>query len=363
MRHATEMMEFQFMKQNRAADRRSRAWIGIASSLSIMLAGVGPLQAQAPVRTNLKKILVLDKGQSGGLGDVESQRDFLQALESLAMSQGFDMDHIGQNDSLEKINSVFSSNQLSQYQAVLFAYNDEVSSQLKPLQRVNLENYVREGGSLMAIHTASAFVSNWPWYTESLVQSFYGPHGYDQPRVDLVHDSEGLAARSETAGIFQGLTPPKLFLDRFFSFRETPRGEPGVTILVTMDEKTSDKTLDGAMGADHPVVWVKAVGKGKVIHNSLGHSWSTSNVYTQADGYLTKLTWGLLRYAAGDFIPPPPPLGLRHTRESQSSAMADGGQYRHPMPLFPSNHFFPIRFQDALGRALTSPLEYHDSRR
>jgi Trehalose utilisation len=331
-------------------------------ALALGLNLVHQAQAQTPVATRVKKILVLNKNQGGTNGFLESRRDMKQALNELAQTHGFQIDSIGQNDGMDKTAEAFSASNLTQYQAVLFAYNEGVHAQLDPVSKFNVENYVNQGGTLMAIHAASAFVVNWPWYTQSLVQSFYGPWGNNQPRIDVLHDSEGLAEGSETRGIFQGLVAPQKFLDMFISFRASPRGTPGVTILATIDEKTSDKTVDGSMGNDHPVVWVKAVGKGKVIHNSLGMSWSTNNGYTQADGYLTKLTWGLLRYAAGDFIPPIP-LGLRHTRESQSSAMADGGQQRHPIPLFPSNHFSPIRFQDALGRALISPLEYHDSRR
>jgi type 1 glutamine amidotransferase len=71
---------------------------------------------------------------------------------------------------------------------------------------------------------------------------------------------------------------------------------------VTIDERTSNKVLDGAMGDDHPVIWAKTVGKGRVVQNSMGHSWTFNNVYTANNEYLTKLLYGMLGYAAGGFL-------------------------------------------------------------
>ncbi len=56
------------------------------------------------------------------------------------------------------------------------------------------------------------------------------------------------------------------------------------------------------MGEDHPVVWVKQEGLGRVIQFSLGYSWPNLNVYQQSDNYLTKLLYGTMRYAAKDFV-------------------------------------------------------------
>jgi hypothetical protein len=55
------------------------------------------------------------------------------------------------------------------------------------------------------------------------------------------------------------------------------------------------------MGSDHPVVWAKTEGKGRVVHMSMGHSWSTNNVYEAKNGYLKKFLYGTLRYVSGDF--------------------------------------------------------------
>lgn len=257
--------------------------------------------AAPPAVTHLKKILVLDKSQNGANSHLESRRDLNAALKGLAADKGFSLTFIGQNDGASIIASEFSAEKLATYQAVLFSNNEGIDSQLDSVSKANVETYVENGGGLIPVHAGQDFIAKWPWLTRSLVQSFYGPHGMNQPKADLDHDSAGIKGGTETQGIFRGLTAPTAFIDEYYSFRASPRDSAGVTILVTVDEKSFTKTIEGPMGEDHPVAWTKAEGKGRVVNFSLGHSWPTNNVYTAAGSYLTQLLYGILRYVAGDF--------------------------------------------------------------
>jgi type 1 glutamine amidotransferase len=285
------------------ANRNSSRWPGRAAILLLaaVAGGTAHALAQAPAKTNLKKILVLDKAQFPS-GHFESRRDLNAALKELAEEKGFTVTTISQNDPASKIATEFSAASLATYQAVIFSNNDGVHAQLNSTEKSNFENYVKNGGGFIPIHAASAFISNWPWITSVLVESFYGPHGFNMPTANVAHDAEGTKAGTETQGIFKGLTAPLAFLDEYYSFRASPRGRAGVTILLTVDERSFSKTVDGPMGSDHPVVWAKTEGKGRVVHMSMGHSWSTNNVYEAKNGYLKKFLYGTLRYVAGDFI-------------------------------------------------------------
>jgi type 1 glutamine amidotransferase len=269
---------------------------------ALVCATTGARAQSAGVVTNLKKILVLDKSQVGANGHSESRRDLNAALRELATEKGFTITFIGQNDPASKISAEFSATSLATYQAVLFSSNDGVDNLLDSASKINLENYVKTGGGFFPIHAASAFISKWPWLTSVLVQSFYGPFGNNQPTANISHDSEGTQDGTETKGIFKGLTAPLAFLDEYYSFQASPRGAAGVSILLTVDERSYSQTVSAPMGADHPIAWVRTEGKGRVLHNSMGHSWSTSNVYTEKNSYLKKFTYGALRYLAGDFI-------------------------------------------------------------
>ena len=271
-------------------------------SVGALLCGAVSTQAQAPVKTNLKKVLVLDKSQGGANGHKESRVDLNKALEELGTANGFTVTTIGQSDPASKISTEFSVANLATYQAVIFSNNDGVHAQLDATSKANLEAYVKAGGGLIPIHAASAFISNWAWLTNMLVESFFGPHGSNQPTANMAHDPDGNKDGTETKGIYKGLTAPLAFLDEYYSFQATPRGKTGVTVLLTVDEKSFSKTVQGPMGTDHPVVWAKTEGKGRVVHFSVGHSWSTNNVYTAKSSYLKNFLYGNLRYAAGDFV-------------------------------------------------------------
>jgi type 1 glutamine amidotransferase len=259
------------------------------------------LDFMMPTQTRLAKILVLDKSQVGANGHSESRRDLNAALQEGAAKWGFSVTTLTQTDPASRFAEEFSAAALAQYQAVLFSNNDGVDAQLDSVSKVNVENYVKNGGTLVAIHAASAFVAKWSWYTQSLAQVFLVA-GTNQPRANLTHDAEGLAAGTAASGIFKNLVAPTAFMDEFYSFRGSPRDTVGVTVLVTVDESTFDKTINSPMGADHPVVWTRKIEKGNVVHFSLGHSWSTNNVYAASNGYLQKLLYRIMRFGAGDFV-------------------------------------------------------------
>ena len=260
---------------------------------ALALGGLVSLSAEGQPRvSNLKKVLILSP-KDGYYA--ETSRDFGLAMQDLTASNGFEVTTISTLSDL----SVLSASNLAGYQVVLFQNTElmTVSDSLKP----GFESWVRNGGGIVSLHFSFGFLQNWPFMEDALVQWYYGPREKHGPTAALSHDPEGLMQGSETRGILKGLTAPAGFMNEYISFKASPRGEPGVTILVTVDEKTFSPSIAYPMGGDHPVAWVKKMGKGRVVHNSLGVSASGVNGYAQKDGYLKKLLYGSLRYAAGDF--------------------------------------------------------------
>lgn len=287
------------------------------SALIVLISG----NVLAATHTHLKRILLLDKSLFGANGHKECREDLRAALERLALQHRFDITVIGQNDNT--ISTYFNPDSLSQFQVVLFSNNDGVDKQVTGNARTHFENYVENGGGFIPIHAASAFTEGWTWFDQALIQKFYGAFGSNHPSAELIHDLEGMEPGTETAGIFIGLSAPKQFSDEFYSFQRSPRGTENTTILVTLDESSSTKPIEGPMGEDHPLVWAKRVGAGRVLHISLGHSWYFLNVYTQGDAYLTKLLYGSLRYAAGDFIGCTDPAFVEFNPDATKSQPAD----------------------------------------
>ena len=267
--------------------------------LSILNGSMASEAATAqPKQSRLKSVMVLE--HSAGTG-YRASCDHLNALlHEHGIAHGFTVNVLTLDANLD---FEFSPENLAKYQAVILAYNDGVHRFIAGAARNNFEKYVENGGGLLAVHSASAFIEGWPWMDSVLVQKFYGPW-QNWPAADLKQDAEGLKLDSETRGIAKDLTAPDGFKDAFYQFQANPRGKPGVTVLVTVDEQSSTSPFSNAMGTDHPVVWAKTVGKGRVVHNSLGFSSEARNLnaYTQKENYLGNLTYNTLRYAAGDFI-------------------------------------------------------------
>ena len=265
----------------------------------MLIGGVAAKEAFAQTKkTKLKSVMVLEHGTSGS--HRPSSDDLNASLRDLGAVNGFTVKVLTQSVNLDV---EFSAENLAKYQVVILSNNDGLHGYIKGTARNNFEKYVENGGGILAVHASSAFISGWPWIDNALVQKFYGPHQGNGPSADLKQDPEGLKTDSETRGILKDFTTaPNAFRDEYYQFEATPRGKPGVTILLTVVENTSSAAFASPMGADHPVTWAKTVGKGRVVHNSLGHSFGGGhNAYTQKTNYLKNFTYTALRYAAGDF--------------------------------------------------------------
>lgn len=250
-------------------------------------------------KSKLKNVLVLEHGTNAG--HRASSDDFNAALRDLGTVNGFTVNVLAQTVNLDV---EFSAANLAKYQVVVLSNNDGAHRFITGASRNNFEKYVESGGGLLVSHAGSAFISGWPWIDNALVQKFYGPHQSNGPSADLKHDADGLAEGTETRGIAKDLTAPDGFKDSFYQFLASPRDSAGVTILLTVDEKSSTTPFISPMGADHPLAWAKTVGKGRVVSNCLGHSFGNQghNAYTQKENYLKKFTYASIRYAAGDFL-------------------------------------------------------------
>jgi type 1 glutamine amidotransferase len=264
-----------------------------------LLCGMAAEEAHAQTKSKLKSVMVLEHGT--GPGHRASSDDLNASLRDLGTTHGFTVKVLAQSVNLDV---EFSAENLAKYQVVILSNNDGVHRFIAGTARNNFQAYVENGGGLLAVHASSAFIDGWTWINDALVAKFYGPHQSHGPAADLKQDAEGLKAETEARGIVKDFTAPAGFIDEYYQFQTNPRGKTGVTILLTVDEKTPGANFQSPMGADHPVTWLKPVGKGRVVHNSLGHSFKEKghNVYTQKSNYLKNFTYTSLRFAAGDFI-------------------------------------------------------------
>ncbi|MFE0784615.1 ThuA domain-containing protein [Streptomyces mutabilis] len=162
---------------------------------------------------------------------------------------------------------------LTPYAAVVFlSTSGEV---LTPAGRERLAAHVEGGGGFVGVHAAACTEYDWPFYGELLGARFDRHPAYQPGRV-VVEDRDHPATR--------GLPPVWDFTDEWYDFRTSPRGT--VRVLARADESSYE---GGGMGEDHPLVWCREQGAGRVFYTALGHA---AEAYADPD-FLAHLRGGV----------------------------------------------------------------------
>jgi type 1 glutamine amidotransferase len=126
------------------------------------------------------------------------------------------------------------------------------------------EPWVRSGGGVVGIHSASATEYEWPFFVELVGGQFAG-HGPSQSDSTVRIDDP-------TAPTMAGLTMPTLHrIDEWYSFQQHPEAM-GMTVLMSLDESTlpPDYPSNLLMGY-HAITWTHERLGGRVFYTALGH--------------------------------------------------------------------------------------------
>jgi len=182
----------------------------------------------------------------------------------------FEMDHTEDPVALE--------GPLDAYAVVVFlSTSGEV---LTPAGRERLAAYVESGGGFVGVHAAACTEYDWPYYGE-LLGARFARHPDYQPGKVVVED-RGHPATRHLPAVWD-------FTDEWYDFRSNPRG--AVRVLAGADESSYE---GGGMGGDHPLVWCREQGEGRVFYTALGHA-----VEAYADGDFRAHLYGGITWAAG----------------------------------------------------------------
>jgi type 1 glutamine amidotransferase len=201
-----------------------------------------------------------------------------EALERLSQEKGFTLTVVSEKKE-------FTVSELKAFDLVVLS-NGDGNVFAGPGEQA-LEQYVREGGGLIAVHAAGVLVTRFPFLSEALGSKYdRRMHGVSK-QATVYAESRALAKSG--ASLFNGLPPEVTLTDRWMSFHTSPRNQPGVEVLLSLDEAS----LGVKTPRDRPLVWTRKIGSGTFVYNSLGGE----DVYTQADGYGEKLLGNLMEYA------------------------------------------------------------------
>jgi type 1 glutamine amidotransferase len=158
----------------------------------------------------------------------------------------------------------FTPSELARYDAVVFLLT--TGDVLDDRQQGALEGFVAHGGGFAGVHSATDTEYGWPWYGE-LVGARFVRH------APGVHSAR-LSVRVGNHPATVGLPTPWARMDEWYEFRDL---QPGLTVLLDLDETSYKTAAENPAPAPRPIAWSRAFAGGRSFYTALGHtseSWS-----------------------------------------------------------------------------------------
>ena len=216
------------------------------------------IRPDIPAAENSKRILVF--GKVNGFVHSEAIAASVPAFKELAAKNSMDIfftDKAG----------VFNADDLSQFNVIV--WNNISGDALTFSQRDALKAFIENGGGFVAVHGAGGDLQYfWDWYADELISARFSGHPMSpqfQP-ARLITESNNPVLTKDLPASFE-------MSEEWYSFEQSPRSKD-VQVIVTIDESSYEPLGFGgqslAMG-DHPIVWAKCAGQGRVFYTAIGH--------------------------------------------------------------------------------------------
>ncbi|GAA5145601.1 hypothetical protein GCM10023340_15200 [Nocardioides marinquilinus] len=182
--------------------------------------------------------------------------------------------------------TAFTAANLAPYEAVVWL--STTSDVLNASQQTAFENYIRAGGGYVGIHAASDTEYTWPWYGK-LVGAYFRNHPAGTPTATVdVEDFETPSTchlpaewvRTDewynfqpTEGTFAGGNLPYVGGNGPATVPDySPRGNPNINVLASLDESTYDEVDGNTTDDDHPIAWYQEYDGGRSFYTGGGHT-------------------------------------------------------------------------------------------
>ena len=164
---------------------------------------------------------------------------------------------------------------LQQYEAVIWL--STTSDVLNATQQAAFEDYIQAGGGYVGVHAASDTEYTWPWYGE-LVGAYFQSHPAGTPTASI--DVEDKTTPSSCA-----LPDRWERTDEWYNFQSkdnpvvngggadySPRVNPDINVIATLDESTYAEDDGNATDDDHPIAWYQDFDGGRSFYTGGGHT-------------------------------------------------------------------------------------------
>lgn len=160
---------------------------------------------------------------------------------------------------------------LDRYDVLILNNSNELVKLLDESHRKKVQKWYEAGGGIVALHAALVHQKEWKWLSELA-------------GCDFNSDSEFLEAKVVVDPANKDHPTVKGFGDSFVykadwtNHDRSVTGQPGVNVLLRVDEKSYEPVRDyfmkrdgKAMGDDHPIAWTNTLNDGRFFYTELGH--------------------------------------------------------------------------------------------
>jgi uncharacterized protein len=158
--------------------------------------------------------------------------------------------------------AVFSADNLKRFRAIVLLScttdpKNPASEWLVGPRRDALQQFVRSGGGVLAIHAAADSHYNWPWYGR-MIGGHFARHPQGTPRGDVT-----VVAPADPA--VRGLPRTISRVDEWYYFDDY---DPISKVLVTLDPASiGEKDTN-----PNPIAWTRQINEGRVFYTAMGHT-------------------------------------------------------------------------------------------
>ncbi len=220
--------------------------------LPVLFAGNGNNKTLKKVKG--KKVLIYTKNGKGYVH--ENIAASIKALEVICSEYGI------LTDATDKP-SAFTTDNLKQYDAIIFSNTNNKVFDTEE-QRKALQNFVRSGGGVAAIHSANAMERDWPWMW-SMIGGKFVRHAPHQKFDVLITDTNH---------------PSTYFLPERWTVNDecsySNQLNPDIHVLLSVDLTTiNDKGMKEypgeTFGKQFPLCWCHEFDGGREWFSALGH--------------------------------------------------------------------------------------------
>jgi beta-galactosidase len=163
--------------------------------------------------------------------------------------------------------AVFNPVDLARFDVVVL--NSTSGDTFLPTQRDAFRHWLEQGGGLVALHGAGGdHHYDWRWYVDTVLGAQFIGHTYS-PQFQ-----QGVIEIAQPAHPAMRLLPARWQREEeWYAFDRVPSGH-GTRILARLDESSYAPEPKQRMG-DHPIVWTRCIGTGRVFYSALGHKAAT----------------------------------------------------------------------------------------